>query len=124
MKPFCEIIVSKVLPAMRAIVTRELMHTYGLSQTETARRLGVTQPAISQYSRELRGYNVKLLKSSPKVMKEVKGLAAEIASGKTSPRDMPARICEICGSIRKERVICKLHEQNYPPISPCKQCFN
>jgi len=49
MKPFCEIIVAKILPAMRAIITKELMQTYGFNQTEVAQKLGITQPAISQY---------------------------------------------------------------------------
>ena len=83
MKPFCEIIVAKILPAMRAIITKELMQTYGLNQTEAAKKLGITQPAISQYNRELRGYNVKLLQSNKKVIGEIKELAAAIASGKT-----------------------------------------
>jgi hypothetical protein len=123
MKPFCEIIVAKILPAMRAIVTRELIETYGLKQTEAAKRLGITQPAISQYSRELRGYNVKLLKSNPKIMKDIKKLTAEIASGETKSSMIPGRICQICGDIRRERIICKLHESNYPSISPCNQCL-
>lgn len=123
MKPFCEIIVAKILPAMRAIITKELMQTYGFNQTEAAQKLGITQPAISQYNRELRGYRVKLLKSNSKIMSEIKKLTAEIASGDTKSGKIPERICEICGKIRKEKIVCKLHESDYPPISPCSICF-
>jgi len=123
MKPFCEIIVAKILPAMRAIITKELMQTYGFNQTEVALKLGITQPAISQYNRELRGYRVKLLQSNSKIMNEIKKLTAEIASGNTKSKKIPEKFCEICEKIRREKIICKLHEINYPPISPCDFCF-
>lgn len=123
MKPFCEIVVAKILPAMRAIITKELMNTYGMNQVEVAQRLGITQPAISQYSRELRGYNVKLLQSNKKIMNEIKDLTAKIASGDTKSNKIPEKFCDICEKIRKERIICKMHENNYPSIKPCNTCL-
>ena len=123
MKPFCEVIVAKILPAMRAIITKELMQTYKLNQTEVAKKLGITQPAISQYNRELRGYRVKLLQSNKKIMNEIKKLTDDIASGSTKSKKIPEKFCEICLKIRKEKIICQLHETNYPSIRPCSTCL-
>ena len=62
MKPFCEVITTRVLPAVRSIMTRDLLTTYGLTQKQTADLLGFTQPAISQYNREARGSKVRFLR--------------------------------------------------------------
>lgn len=123
MKPFCEIIVADILPALRALIAKELTDTYDLSQTEVSKKLGITQPAISQYKSELRGYRVKLLKSNKNTMKFIKELAKQIASGEIKSFDIHRKLCEICMVIRKEKIICNMHEKIYPPAASCKLCF-
>ena len=123
MKPFCEIIVVDILPAVRAIIAKELTDTYGLSQTEVSKKLGITQPAISQYKRELRGYKVKLLLSNKKTMKHIKSLSKQIANGEVKPFETHKKFCEICVVIRKEKIICHSHEKIYPSMVSCKLCF-
>ncbi len=122
MKPFCEIIVSDILPALRAIIALELVQEYGLTQTQVAKKLGITQPAISQYNKELRGQKVKMIQNNKGVMEMVKKFAAEIAAGKARPQDMQEWFCEVCLKIRKERLICKMHEHAYPVIVSCDFC--
>ncbi len=123
MKPFCEIIVADVLPALRAIVANELSKAHGLTQTQISKKLGMTQPAISQYMSELRGRKVKIILSNKKVMELVKKLSQEIAIGDVSPEYIHKKLCEICKLIREEGVICDLHEEACPSIGPCKICF-
>jgi predicted transcriptional regulator len=48
--------VKQVLPVFRAMVAESLIGSHGLTQTEAAERLGITQAAISQYVAEKRGY--------------------------------------------------------------------
>ncbi len=55
MKPLCEYMINEMLPGFRALVAKKLMEDHGLSQTEVAELLDTTQPAISQYRRQLRG---------------------------------------------------------------------
>ena len=123
MKPFCEVIVTSVLPAIRSVMTRELLNTYGLTQKEAADLLGLTQPAISQYIRESRGTKVKLLERQPKIMEMIDNLSRDIFHEKLRPRDLQVRFCEICKSIRESRIICHLHEEIYPSIAPCSECL-
>lgn len=123
MKPFCEIIVADVLPALRALIAKELIRTYGFSQTEVSEKLGITQPAISHYKRELRGYRVKLLQSNKKIMKLIKTLSQQIASGEVKSVNAHERFCEMCLMIRREKTICRAHEKIYPAIASCKLCF-
>lgn len=46
--------IAQMLPALRAVLAKDLAAA-GLSQLEIARTLGVTQPAVSQYLRDIRG---------------------------------------------------------------------
>ena len=101
MKTFCEIIASDYLPAIRAMVTQELINSYGMTQTEVAKRMGMTQPAISYYMRELRGAKVNVLRKNEKMVNLVKKTAAEVSAGKDAPVDMH----EICKSLRDESVL-------------------
>lgn len=123
MKPFCEIIVSSILPALRALITKELMQTYNFNQTEISKKLGITQPAISQYRRELRGQRVKLLQSNKEIMNLVQSLSYDIATSSTTAAQMHEKFCTICKKVRKEKIICQLHESVYPALAPCKTCF-
>ncbi len=51
----CDMLVRTVLPGMRAEMVSRLINDHGLSQSEAARRLGVTRAAISQYVNRKRG---------------------------------------------------------------------
>jgi hypothetical protein len=121
MKPFCEVVVATILPALRAALAKELAQTHGLSQPQIARKLGITQPAVSQYKRDLRG-RTDILQSNRHVMVYVKKLAAKIASGHVSPWGIQESFCEICEGVRKD-IICDLHKGMLPALAPCDFCF-
>ena len=122
MKPYCEVVVSTILPAMRSLITNELLNKYGLTQKQAADLSGLTQPAISQYSRESRGIKTKLLEKHPKIMKMIDDLTKDIVSGKIDPKGMQSRFCEICKMIRKNKLICSMHKEIYPAIAPASEC--
>ena len=122
MKPFCEVIVSTILPAIRSLITRELLKTYGLTQKQVAELLGLTQPAISQYNREYRGFNIQLLEKDPEIIEMIDVLTEKIYDGKLTPVQILSSFCNICKKVRESRIICSLHEQIYPQIAPCLKC--
>jgi len=95
MRPPCEVVVKEVLPAIRAMLVRELVERHHLSQVEVAYKLGITQPAVSQYLRMLRGTgrNKVILKN---IDKHVRGLADDIARGKLKRKQVIERYCLIC----------------------------
>lgn len=122
MKPFCEVIVSSILPSIRSIMTKELLTTYKMTQQQTADILGITQPAVSQYSRESRAPKVKILEKHQDIMKEIDELIKDIVDKKINAREINKRFCDICKIIRKKGIICEMHQGIYPSIIPCDEC--
>ncbi len=94
-KPPCEVVVKDVLPAIRAMLVRELIEHHHLSQVEVASKLGITQPAVSQYLRMLRGAgrNRVLIKT---IEKHVQVFADDIARDKLKRKQIIERYCLIC----------------------------
>jgi hypothetical protein len=109
MKTFFEVIVFDILPALRSLLTAELIKV-GLNQTEISKKLFVTQPAVSQYTRGLRGQKVKLLQENEKVMEEVRKLAREIALSKLSNVELNKKIWDVFQVIKGEKIFKSLEE--------------
>lgn len=124
MKPPCEVVVKEVLPAIRAMLVKELIERHRLSQVEVAGKLGITQPAVSQYLRMLRGAGRGrvLLKS---IKKQVGGLADDIARGKMKRKQVIERYCIICRSMGQGEFICLLHMRAVPDLKRegCRICL-
>ncbi len=59
MKVPCELIIWDILPAIRREFARILVEDFNLTQRETAKKLGVTESAVSQYMKFKRGKAVK-----------------------------------------------------------------
>ena len=123
MKPLCEIIVKEVLPGLRAVICKELMTKYNLNQSEISDLLGVSQPAVSQYLREIRGNNSNIMENSA-VMLEIKNLCQSIYEKKIEPTQLSMELCKICKLITSKGLLCDLHKNLYPKLDNCKLCFN
>ena len=49
MSILCEVVVKQLIPAVRVKVAKELYNKYNFNQKEIAKKLGLSQPAISKY---------------------------------------------------------------------------
>ena len=104
MMPICEYMVREIFPAVRSIIAKELVDTLGYTQREAAEAMGVTQPAISQYLRNIRGNaKVEMLMSNIRVMEKIKKVTSELH--KLSKIEKSKKMCEICMTIRKEGLV-------------------
>jgi predicted transcriptional regulator len=56
----CDSLARKYLPGIRAEMVYRLVNDKGMSQSDAAKRLGVTRAAISQYMSKKRGAEVHL----------------------------------------------------------------
>ncbi len=92
MKTVCEIVVQDILPTLRATVAKELMNNYNLNQGEVAKLLDVSQPAISQYTRQLRGKGAEI---EILAKDEIKELCDQLNSKKIDHTSLATRMCAI-----------------------------
>ena len=101
----CEVAAKSVIPALRAMVARELMEEHGLKQELIAERLGVTQAAISKYRHQVRGEAVQL-----EAAREVRNMAKDIAATivqDPSPLEVSRKLCQACTDIRALGLMCE-----------------
>jgi len=93
MKTVCEVVVQDILPTLRAAIAKELITSYNLNQGDVAKLLDVSQPAVSQYLRQLRGKNNFL--ENKEVMDGIKELSIYLYKNQTAPEDLATRMCAI-----------------------------
>lgn len=126
MKPLCEVIVQVVLPSVRALVAKNLIENYDLTQEDVAEKLGMSQPAISQYCRALRGSRVKVLLGSSVVKSEIEKICKKIASGEIKSDSITKEFCKICRVIREKdiKTVCRLHKEVSSSLEKCTICID
>jgi predicted transcriptional regulator len=119
----CEVAVKSVIPAIRSAIARELTQSHGLKQKETAELLGITQTAVSKYTRFYRGtvIEVQRIEEASVILKET---VSSLANGQIDKYELAAKLCTICGIIREKGVMCELCALTDPTIdnSKCIVC--
>jgi hypothetical protein len=102
----CEIAVKSVIPAVRALMAKELVEKRSLKQDEVAEILGVSQSAVSKYTRKVRGYVIKLDN-----LEEIQPLIDEmidlLISGTYQREAFLKCFCQTCMLIRKTSIMCQ-----------------
>ena len=103
MDPPCLAVIYRILPAFRLLLAKQLINNHGYTQMEAARRIGITQSAISQYitsKRATRG--IQELGTNYPLMKSMANEAAEkIANNKMSPDEITTYFCKLCMTMRE-----------------------
>ncbi len=121
----CEVAVKCVLPAVRAMMAKQLMAKHGLNQEQAAKLLGVSQPAISLYSRRMRGKAIDIGRDA-EITKLVESLATSLAESGMSHKEFIPRFCEICRTIRAKGLLCQMHKtfDSTINIEECELCMS
>ncbi|MCL4399088.1 helix-turn-helix domain-containing protein [Candidatus Parvarchaeota archaeon] len=104
---FCSKTIGEILPSVRSLVANRLLEA-GLTQKEVSSKLGITQPAISQYKKGLRGSMVRDMAGSETMLKYIDTLVKQTIEGKI---DLNTKICEMC-KVTRESGIIKLEEMD------------
>jgi predicted transcriptional regulator len=87
-------VITDMMPSVRAEMAREMDSSYRLNQMEISNFLGVTQAAVSQYLRQLRGKNRNIF--NQETSSQIKLLCENIINGKIGKQQMDDEIYAIC----------------------------
>jgi len=126
MKPPCMTIVKHILPAIRALIAKDLTEKYQMKKIEAAKKLELSPAALTQYEKGLRGkrFTEKVFQSK-KAMKLI-SQTAEILNknDEVSPELIMMKICQICHTLRAEGMICEAHHKDFPGLrnTKCSAC--
>jgi len=121
----CEIAVKSVVPAVKALLAKELVEKRGLKQEEVAEILGISQSAVSKYTRKVRGYVIKV-----DDIKEVEPLIGRMTSLLVNERyerkEFLRFFCQACALIRKTSLMCQFCQKTdrHIKIEECSFCLN
>ena len=119
----CEIAVKSVVPSIRAFIAIELTQSYQMKQNDVANILGITQTAVSKYTRQVRGTVVKI-GDSEEIRTMMQQITSQIADKKISRQDLALRFCQICQITRRNGLMCQLCKRTDPTIDTqtCQIC--
>jgi len=100
----CEYMMWNGLPVIRKGIAESMINDFGLSQKETAEKLGVTPAAICQYISKKRG---KVEITDKDILKEMKN-SADIIISNGGDKVIPetCRICKILRASGDMKLIC------------------
>ncbi len=108
MRPPCEIMTNYILPAVRAQIAKELIEKHNFTQISAAKKLGMTQSAMSRYMASNRGSRTQL---SDDFVRDIRVIAKDLASRDSPPSLTIEETCRICISMRRSGDFCKLHRE-------------
>lgn len=113
-----EIEIWYLIPALRREFAKIFVKDYNLTQKKTAKILGVTESAISQYLNSKRGNEIKFSKNE---FNKIKKSADEII---LNQEKLMKNLYDLCISFRESKVICEIHK-TYDNSIPknCDICF-
>lgn len=110
------------IPILRAMIVRKLTANHGYTQERAAKALGVTQAAVSNYLRGVRG-NLVRLESNDEIMSAADEVVQLIING-GSMLEINKKFYEGVEKLRKCRVLCGVHKQLEPwlDVDSCDIC--
>ena len=113
----CEKMVRYVLPWIRKEFARIMVNELKLSQVQVAKKLDVTEPAISQYLSSKRGNEIEI--NDEKILQAVKEAAFRINEGSILSKE----ICKICRLIRVANAIPEIYKSKIGAIQEFEECI-
>jgi predicted transcriptional regulator len=121
-----EIEAKSLIPALRAILAKKLSREYNLREEDVAKVLGITQAAVSNYLRGIRGDIglISKLESVYEVIQMIDEIARDLAANKAYTPSTMAKSVKLCNYMRYTFIICDVHHSMESNIDKqvCEQC--
>ena len=123
-----EIESKSLIPALRAILAKDLANRYHIREDEISKMLGVTQAAISNYIRGTRGDPklIEKLLEDKQVADMLDDISDSLSSDKAYTPSSLSKFIGLCNYIKSSLLICDIHHNLETNIDDevCKECEN
>ena len=123
-----EIESKSLIPALRAILAKDLANRYHIREDEISKMLGVTQAAISNYIRGTRGDPklIEKLLEDKQVAIMLDDISDSLSSDKAYTPSSLSKFIGLCNYIKSSLLICDIHHNLETNIDDeiCKECEN
>ena len=117
-----------LIPALRAILAKNLAENHDVREDEISKMLGVTQAAISNYIRGTRGDPelIKKLTAEKQVSEMINEIAIDLSSDMAYSPSSLSKFIGLCNYIKSSLLICEIHHNLESNIDEqvCKECEN
>jgi len=117
-----------LIPALRAILAKDLANNHHIREDEISKMLGVTQAAVSNYIRGTRGDPelIKKLLAEKQVSEMIYEITDDLASDKAYSPSSLSKFIGLCNFIKSSLLICDIHHNLESNIDEavCKECEN
>jgi len=123
-----EIESKSLIPALRAILAKNLAKKHLIHEDEISKMLGVTQAAISNYIRGTRGDPklIEKLLAEKQVAEMIIDISDNLASDRAYTPSSLSKFIGLCNYIKTSLLICDIHHNLESDIDDevCKECEN
>ena len=117
-----------LIPALRAILAKDLANKHDIREDEISKMLGVTQAAISNYIRGTRGDPklIEKLLEDKQVAEMLDDISDSLSSDKAYTPSNLSKFIGLCNYIKSSLLICDIHHNLETDIDDeiCKECEN
>lgn len=113
----CEVASKSVVPAVKALIAKDLVENHGLNQDQAAEILGISQSAVSKYTTQVRGCAVRI-DDIDDIESMVKGIVSLLMTRQYQRMDLLRSFCQACVAIRKTGVMCEFCHKTESQIEP------
>ena len=117
-----------LIPALRAILAKDLAKKHHMCEDEISQMLGVTQAAISNYIRGTRGdpQLIEKLLAEKQVAEMIDDITSSLSSDRAYTPSSLSKFIGLCNFIKTSLLICDIHHELESDIDDeiCKECEN
>ena len=121
-----EIESKSLIPGLRAILAKDLAKKHNIREDQISQMLGVTQAAISNYIRGIRGDPklIEKLLEEKQVATMITEISDNLASDKAYTPSSLSKFIGLCNYIKSSLLICDIHHNLESNIDDeiCKEC--
>ena len=105
--------VKTVLPAVKAIMARQIVEKHGLNEQKTAELLGLSQSAVSRYIGRERG-NLLKIEDSTEILALISQMVTSLIKEPDNKNEVLKLFCKTCQAIREKGLMCSNCQKEMP----------